>query len=40
VARLKDHPARDIVEAIYADLAGFTGGGVAGDDRTVVILKV
>jgi len=40
VARLKDHPARDIVEAIYADLAGFTGGGAAGDDRTVVILKV
>ena len=40
VARLKDRPARDIVEAIYADLAGFTGGGVAGDDRTVVILKV
>ncbi len=40
VARLKDRPARDIVEAIYADLAGFTGGASATDDRTVVILKV
>jgi phosphoserine phosphatase RsbU/P len=40
VARLKDRPARDIVEAIYADLAGFTGGAAATDDRTVVILKV
>ncbi len=40
VARLKDRPARDIVEAIYADLAGFTGGAPATDDRTVVILRV
>jgi sigma-B regulation protein RsbU (phosphoserine phosphatase) len=40
VARLKDRPARDVVEAVYADLAGFTGGAAAADDRTVVILKV
>jgi phosphoserine phosphatase RsbU/P len=40
VARLADRPARDIVEAVYADLAGFTGGAPATDDRTVVILRV
>jgi len=40
VARLKDRPARDILEAVYADLAGFTGGAPPSDDRTVVILKV
>ncbi len=39
VARLKDRPARDIVEAVYADLAGFTSGLPASDDRTVVILR-
>ncbi len=40
VARLKDRPARDILEAVYADLAGFSGGAPPTDDRTVVILKV
>ena len=40
VARLTDRPARDMLEAIYADLAGFTGGAPAADDRTLVILKV
>ena len=40
VSRLKDRPAREILESIYADLAGFTGGGAPTDDRTVVILKV
>jgi sigma-B regulation protein RsbU (phosphoserine phosphatase) len=40
VARLKDRPARDIVEAVYADLAGFTAGAAPADDRTVVILRV
>ena len=40
VARLTDRPARDMLEAIYADLAGFTGGAPPADDRTLVILKV
>jgi phosphoserine phosphatase RsbU/P len=40
VARLKDRPARDILESVHADLAGFTGGAPPADDRTVVILKV
>ena len=40
VARLKDRPARDILESVHADLAGFTGGAAPADDRTVVILKV
>lgn len=40
VARLKDRPAREILESVYADLAGFTSGAAPTDDRTVVILKV
>ena len=40
VARLKDRPAREILESVHADLAGFTGGAPPTDDRTVVILKV
>src|SRR5207244_12296463 len=40
VARLKDRPAREILESVHADLAGFTGGAAPADDRTVVILKV
>ncbi len=40
VCRLRDRPARDILEAVYADLAGFTGGTTPADDRTLVILKV
>lgn len=40
VARLKDRPAREILESVHADLAGFTGGAAAADDRTVVILRV
>ena len=40
VARMKDRPAREILEAVHADLAGFTGGAPPADDRTVVILKV
>jgi phosphoserine phosphatase RsbU/P len=40
VARMKDRPAREILESIFADLAGFTGGTTPTDDRTVVILKV
>jgi len=40
VARLKDRSAREILESVHADLAGFTGGAPPTDDRTVVILKV
>ena len=40
VARLSERPARDMLEAVYADLAGFTGGAPPADDRTIVILKV
>jgi sigma-B regulation protein RsbU (phosphoserine phosphatase) len=39
VSRLRERPARDILEAVFADLAGFTGGAAPHDDRTVVILK-
>ncbi|PYO40882.1 MAG: hypothetical protein DMD33_15960 [Gemmatimonadetes bacterium] len=40
VARLKGRPAREILESVHADLAGFTGGAAPTDDRTVVILKM
>src|SRR5436309_9395172 len=40
VVRMKDRPAREILESVHADLAGFTGGAPPADDRTVVILKV
>jgi phosphoserine phosphatase RsbU/P len=40
VARLRGRPAREILESVHADLAGFTGGAPPADDRTVVILKV
>ena len=40
VARLRDRSAREILESVHADLAGFTGGAPPADDRTVVILKV
>ena len=39
VTRLRDRPAREILESVFADLAGFTGGAAPHDDRTVVILK-
>ena len=39
VSALRDRPAREILEAIYADLAAFTGGGLPSDDRTLVLLK-
>jgi phosphoserine phosphatase RsbU/P len=39
VRALSDRPARDILEAIYTEVAAFTGGGHASDDRTVVLLK-
>jgi len=40
VARLQDRSAREILESVHADLAGFTGGAPPADDRTVVIVKV
>jgi serine phosphatase RsbU (regulator of sigma subunit) len=39
VRALRERPVRAILEAIYADLAAFTGGGKASDDRTLVLLK-
>jgi len=39
VRNLRDRPTREILEAIYADLAAFTGGGPASDDRTLVLVK-
>ena len=39
VSALRARPAREILEAIYADLAAFTGGGLPSDDRTLVLLK-
>jgi sigma-B regulation protein RsbU (phosphoserine phosphatase) len=40
VVRLRTRPAREILEAIFADLAAFTGGVPATDDRTVVLLRL
>ena len=40
IVRLRTRPAREILEAIFADLAAFTGGAPASDDRTVLILRV
>ncbi len=39
VRRLHERPAREILEAIHTEVAAFTGGGRASDDRTVVLLK-
>jgi sigma-B regulation protein RsbU (phosphoserine phosphatase) len=39
VRALHARPAREILEAIYTEVAAFTGGGRASDDRTVVLLK-
>jgi serine phosphatase RsbU (regulator of sigma subunit) len=39
VTRLRDQPTREMLEALFADLAAFTGGAPAGDDRTAVILR-
>ena len=40
VTRLHARPAREILDAIFTDLAAFTGGGPASDDRTAVLLRV
>ncbi len=39
VQALRTRPAREILDAIYADLAAFTGGAAATDDRTLVLLR-
>jgi len=40
VTRLHARPTREILDAIFTDLAAFTGGGPASDDRTAVLLRV
>jgi sigma-B regulation protein RsbU (phosphoserine phosphatase) len=40
IVRLRARPAREILEAIFADLAAFTGGAPASDDRTIVVLRL
>jgi phosphoserine phosphatase RsbU/P len=36
---LRLRPTREILEAIFTDLAAFTGGAPASDDRTLLLLK-
>ena len=40
VVNLRSRPARHILEAAFTDIAAFTGGAPANDDRTLVLLKV
>jgi len=40
VVNLRGRPARHILEAVFTDIAAFTGGGTANDDRTLVLLKI
>ena len=40
VVNLRSRPARHILEAVFTDIAAFTGGAPASDDRTLVLLKV
>jgi len=40
VVNLRNRPARHILEAVFTDIAAFTGGAPANDDRTLVLLKV
>ena len=39
VRNLRQRPTREILEAIFTDLAAFTGGAPAADDRTLLLLK-
>ncbi len=39
VRNLRSGPAREILEAVFTDIAAFTGGAAASDDRTLVLLK-
>jgi len=40
IVNLRARPARHMLEAVFTDIAAFTGGGPANDDRTLVLLKV
>ncbi len=40
VVNLRKRPARHILEAVFTDIAAFTDGAPANDDRTLVLLKV
>jgi sigma-B regulation protein RsbU (phosphoserine phosphatase) len=40
VVNLRSRPARHILEAVFTDIAAFTGGAPANDDRTLVLLKI
>ena len=40
VARLHERPTREMLEAVFAELAAFTGGSPASDDRTAVLLRI
>ncbi len=39
VAAAARRPASEIVRAVLDDVARFTGGGAAGDDRTLVVVR-
>jgi sigma-B regulation protein RsbU (phosphoserine phosphatase) len=39
VVNLRSRPAQHILEAVFTDIAAFTGGVPANDDRTLVLLK-
>jgi sigma-B regulation protein RsbU (phosphoserine phosphatase) len=39
VRNLRASPAREMLEAVFTDIAAFTGGAPATDDRTLVLLK-
>ena len=39
VVNLRGRPARHILEAVFTDIAAYTGGAPANDDRTLVLLK-
>jgi sigma-B regulation protein RsbU (phosphoserine phosphatase) len=40
VQALRTKPAQLMLEAIFADLAAFTGGAPSSDDRTLLIARV
>jgi sigma-B regulation protein RsbU (phosphoserine phosphatase) len=40
VINLRNRPSQHILEAVFTDIAAFTGGGPANDDRTLLLLKI
>ena len=40
VTNLHARPVREILEAVFTDIAAFSGGAAAADDRTLVLLRV